>query len=159
VAPSAPIPVVLGALGSRLLRLAGSLADGTITWMANAEAIRSHVAPRVTAAAAAAGRPAPRVIAGLPVAVHDDAAEARAAAASLYAVYGTLPNYQRILDRGGISSPAQAVLVGDEAAVRSQLEALFEAGATEVWADVFAVGEDRSSSRKRTMALLGELVG
>jgi F420-dependent oxidoreductase-like protein len=92
VAPPAPIPVVLGALGPRLLRVAGSLADGTVTWMANAEAIRSHVAPRLAAAASAAGRPAPRVIAGLPVAVHDDAAEARSVAASQYAVYGTLPN-------------------------------------------------------------------
>jgi alkanesulfonate monooxygenase SsuD/methylene tetrahydromethanopterin reductase-like flavin-dependent oxidoreductase (luciferase family) len=127
--------------------------------MANAEAIRSHVVPRITAAASAAGRPAPRVIAGLPVAVHDDAAEARAVAATQYAVYGTLPNYQRILDRGGISSPAQAVVVGDEAAVRGQLEELFAAGVTEVWVDVFAVGDDRSASRKRSMALLGELVG
>jgi F420-dependent oxidoreductase-like protein len=159
VAPAAPIPVVLGALGPRLLRLAGALADGTITWMANAEAIRSHVVPRLTAAASAAGRPAPRVIAGLPVAVHDDAAEARAVAATQYAVYGTLPNYQRILDRGGISSPAQAGVVGDEAAVRGQLEELFAAGVTEVWVDVFAVGDDRSASRKRSMALLGELLG
>lgn len=153
-----PVPVLVGALGVRLLRLAGAGADGTILWMANAEAIRSHVAPTITAAAAGAGRPAPRIVAGLPVAVHDDVDEARALAAKQFAVYGTLPNYRRILGHGGVTSPAEAVVVGDEASVRRQLEELVEAGATEIWADVFAVGDDRAGSRARTTALLRELV-
>ena len=153
-----PLPVLLGALGPRLLRIAGEHADGTILWMANAEAIRSHVAPRITAAAAAAGRGAPRVVAGLPVAVHDDVEEARAVAAKQFAIYRSLPNYQRILAHGGVSAPAEAVVVGDEDAVRAQLEELVDAGATEIWADVFAVGEDRAGSRARTTALLRDLV-
>ena len=82
-------------------------------------------------AAADAGRPAPRIVAGLPVAVHDDVAEARAAAARLYQAYGELPNYQRILARGGITGPAEAVIVGDEDSVAAQVRALFAAGATD----------------------------
>ena len=125
--------------------------------MANAQAVADHVAPRITAAANAAGRPAPRIVAGLPVAVHDDVAEARDTAAREFVVYGTLPNYQRILAHGGISSPGDAAIVGDEASVAEQITALFEAGATDFWAAPMPVGENRSASRARTRALLEEL--
>ena len=97
-----------------MLRVAGEVADGTVTWMANREALESHVVPRITAAAASAGRPAPRVVAGLPVAVHDDVDEAREAAAQQYGFYGNLPNYARILGIGGLERSADACIVGDE---------------------------------------------
>jgi alkanesulfonate monooxygenase SsuD/methylene tetrahydromethanopterin reductase-like flavin-dependent oxidoreductase (luciferase family) len=151
------IPVLLAALGPRLLRVAGEWASGTILWMANARAIESHVAPRITRAASEAGRPAPRIVTGLPVAVHDDVAAARTAAAEQFAIYGSLPNYQRILAHGGITSPAEAAVVGDEQSVTGQIEDLFAAGATDVWAAPFAVGDDHSASRRRTRALLANL--
>jgi alkanesulfonate monooxygenase SsuD/methylene tetrahydromethanopterin reductase-like flavin-dependent oxidoreductase (luciferase family) len=151
------LPLLLAALGPRLLRVAGELADGTILWMANARAIDSHVAPRIKRSAANAGRPSPRIVAGLPVAVHDDEAEARSAAAEQFAIYATLPNYQRILSYGQISSPAEAALVGDEKAVIGQVQELFAAGATDVWAAPFTVGTDRGGSRARTRALLADL--
>jgi alkanesulfonate monooxygenase SsuD/methylene tetrahydromethanopterin reductase-like flavin-dependent oxidoreductase (luciferase family) len=151
------IPVLVAALGPILLRIAGEQADGTVLWMANAQAVSSHVAPRITRAASRSGRPAPRIVAGLPVAVHDDVEEARAAAAEQFAAYGTLPNYQRILEHGGIESPAEAAVVGDEAEVERQIVRLFDAGATDVWAAPFVVGADRSQSRNRTRALLAEL--
>ena len=75
--PPQPVSVMVSALAPRLLRVAGELTDGTILWMANARSIETHVAPKINAAATAAGRPAPRIVAGLPVAVHDDVAEAR----------------------------------------------------------------------------------
>jgi F420-dependent oxidoreductase-like protein len=155
----ARVPVLVAALGPRLLRVAGAHAAGTILWMANARATEQHVAPRIREAAADAGRPEPRIVAGLPVAVHDDVAEARAVAAEQYVVYGQLPNYRRILEKGGVAGPADAVLVGDEAAVTAQIRALFEAGATDFWAAPFPVGEDRSGSRARTRALLKALAG
>jgi F420-dependent oxidoreductase-like protein len=153
----AEIPVMVGALGSRLLRVAGAYTAGTILWMANATAIETHVAPKIRKAAAEAGRPAPRIVAGLPVAVHDDVAEARSAAARQYQTYGELPNYQRILSLGGIAGPAEAVIVGDEDSVAAQVRALFEAGATDVWAAPFTVGDDATGSRARTRALLASL--
>src|SRR5262249_49954068 len=152
-----PVPVLVAALGPRLLRVAGSIADGTILWMGNARAIESHVAPRIGKAAADSGRSAPRIVAGLPVAVHDDVAEARAVAAQQYALYGQLPNYQRILAHGGVSGPADAAIVGDEASVAAQLQGLLDAGATDIWAAIFTVGDDTSGSRRRTRALLREL--
>ena len=154
-----PVPVLLAALGPRLLRVAGEVADGTITWLATARAIESSIAPRIRAAAAAAGRRDPRIVAGLPVAVHDDEAQARVTAASVS--YAAMDNYRRVMDLGGAASAADAAIVGDEASVTAQLRALIGAGATDIWAAVFAVGDDRPSraaSVRRTTGLLRELV-
>jgi F420-dependent oxidoreductase-like protein len=151
------VPVLVAALAPRLLRVAAERAAGTILWMANAAAIAGHVAPTIRKAAEAAGAPAPRIVAGLPVAVTDDVDAAREVAAKVFAVYGTLPNYQRILAHGGVSGPAEASLIGDEAAVTAQIEALFEAGATDLWAAPFPVGPDRAGSRRRTHELLRSL--
>lgn len=152
-----PVPLLVAALAPRLLRVAGAMADGTITWMANARAVGELIAPHIDRAAADAGRTAPRVVVGLPVAVHDDVDAAREAAAAQFAIYGSLPNYQRVLAAGGIEQPADAAVVGDEQSVSTQISALFAAGATDVWAAVFAVGEDRGASRDRTRALLRDL--
>jgi F420-dependent oxidoreductase-like protein len=158
VASPVPVPVLLGALAPRMLRVAGELTDGTVTWFANAVALESHVVPRISAAASGAGRPAPRVVAALPVAVHDDVDEARAECAQVYRAYDELPNYQRILAIGGVDHPAEACVVGDEDAVADQLRALFRAGATDVWAAIMPVGGDRAGSRARTRALLRDLL-
>jgi len=158
VAPAHPISVLVSALGPRLLRLAGEVADGTVLWMAPPRAIGEHVAPKVRAAAEAAGRPAPRIVAGLPVAVHDDITEARDAAAATSGMYAGMENYRRILELGGADSPAAAAIVGDEAAVAHQLQGLLDAGATDIWAAVFPVGEDRRASIGRTKDLLRSLI-
>ena len=158
VPPSHPVPVLVSALGPRLLRVAGEHADGTVLWMAPARAIETHVAPKLHAAAAAAGRPAPRIVAGLPVAVHDDIAEARAAASASSSMYAQMENYTRILEIGGVGAPADAAIVGNEASVASQLQSLLDAGATDIWAAVFPVGDDRRASTRRSKDLLQELV-
>jgi F420-dependent oxidoreductase-like protein len=156
--PAHPVPVLVAALGPRLLRVAGEVADGTVLWVAPPRAIETHVVPKLHAAAAAAGRPAPRIVAGLPVAVHDDEAEARTAAAAHSTAYAGMDNYRRILDIGDTLTPADAAIVGNEASVRAQLRSLVDAGATDIWAAVFPVGDDRRASVRRTTDLLRELV-
>jgi F420-dependent oxidoreductase-like protein len=159
--PAHPVPILVSALGARLLRVAGELADGAVLWMAPPRAIEAHVVPRIRAAAAAAGRPAPRIVAGLPVAVHGDEAEARAAATAHSTAYAGMANYLRILSLGGAATPAEAAIVGDEASVRAQFQSLLDAGATDIWAATFPVGDDREArkaSLRRTTALLKELV-
>jgi F420-dependent oxidoreductase-like protein len=156
--PDGRVPVLVAALASKALRSAGELADGTITWMANRVAIESHVAPKIRKAAADAGKPEPRIVAGLPVAVTDDVDEGRKAASQQFSMYGMLPNYQRILKRGQVDGPAQAAIVGPEDEVAAEIEALFAAGATDVWAAIFPVGDDRRASRDRTKNLLRDLV-
>lgn len=153
-----PLPVLVAALAPVMLRATGALAEGTITWMANARAIETHVSPILRAAAADAGRDEPRIVVGLPVAVCDDEDEGRAEAAKQFAGYGQLPNYRRILDHGGAEGPGDAAVVGDEASVTAQLQGLLDAGGTDVWAAIFPVGGDRRASRDRTRTLLQDLV-
>ena len=125
-----PIPILVAALGPALLRVAGELADGTLTWMASPEVIGKRIAPSITAAAEAAGRPRPRVGVGLPVAVTNDVDGALERAATSYAVYGTLPSYRRLLDEGGHDGPADVVIAGDEGEVAGRIQALADVGAT-----------------------------
>lgn len=140
------VPVLVSALAPRLLRVARDVAEGTVLWMANARAVETHVVPHLGGGS--------RIVAGLPVAVHDDVGEAREVAARLFAGYGTLPNYRRILDIGGAPGPADAAIVGPEAEVEAEIRRLFDAGATDVWAAAFPVNDD---TRGRTRALLKQL--
>jgi F420-dependent oxidoreductase-like protein len=149
-----PFPVLVAALGTKMLELAGSVADGTVTWMTGPATIESHIVPTITAAAERAGRPAPRIGVGLPVCVTDDVAGARERAASLFEMYGTLPSYRAMLDKEGAGGPADVVVVGDEDAVRAQVEHLAAVGTTDFVANVFGSAEERA----RTRALLRSLL-
>jgi F420-dependent oxidoreductase-like protein len=151
------VPVLVAALAPLMLQLAGERTDGTILWMADERAVGEHVVPRLVAAAHAAGRPDPRVVASLPVAVCDDGDAARERAAQLFALYGEIPTYRRILDRGGATGPADVCVVGDEAAVEARLRGFRDAGVTDLAATVFPVGEDHAASRQRTRDLLAHL--
>ncbi len=154
-----PPPVLIAALAPIMLRTAGELTDGTVTWMTGARTIETHVAPRITAAAKGAGRPAPRIVVALPVAVTDDADAARQRAAALFQMYGTLPNYQRMLKLEGADGPANVAIVGDEAAVERQVRDIASAGATDFAAAIFPVGDDAAASMRRTSALMKTLIG
>ncbi len=123
--------VCVAALGPKMLSIAGTLADGTITWMTGPKTVGAHIAPRITDAADKAGRTSPRIVVGLPVAVTDDEAAAREKAASVFQIYGHLPSYRAMLDREGAGGPADVAIVGDEASVLAQIEEVFAQGATE----------------------------
>lgn len=126
-----PVPVVVAALGEVMLGHAGRLAEGTITWMTGPKTLESHIAPRLRRAAEAAGRPAPRIVAGLPVALTNDVEGARKRLGEVFQIYGQLPSYRAMLDREGVESPAGVALVGDEASLRSQIERLRDGGVTD----------------------------
>jgi F420-dependent oxidoreductase-like protein len=151
---SSPVRVLVAALGPLMLELAGARADGTVTWMTGPVTLRDHVIPTIVAAAAAAGRPAPIVGAGFPVCVTDDVAAARANAAETFAIYATLPSYRAMLDREGATGPGDVAIVGDEAAVAAQIDALGGLGVTDLVASVFGSVEERN----RTYAFLGDLL-
>jgi len=156
---SHPVPLLLSAMSPRLLRVAGEQADGTITFLAQAKALETHVVPKLHAAAAAAGRPAPRIVAGLPVAVHDDVSEVRATVAATTArIFDPLPNYQRIIAAGGAEGTADVAIAGDATSVARQLQAVIDAGATDIWASPIAVGDDPAASVRRTLDTLRELL-
>ena len=130
-----------------------------MTWMVGKNTIRSSTAPRIAKAAADAGRPSPRVVVGLPVCVHDDNAQATARAVQIFQGYGQLPNYRRQLDAEGFDQAGEIAVVGDEAEVTAELQAYFDAGATEVIASIYPAGDDSRGSFARTTALLQNLAG
>jgi F420-dependent oxidoreductase-like protein len=154
-----PLPVLIAALAPVMLRMAGEMTDGTITWMVGPKALEGHIVPRITNAANEAGRPAPRVVVGLPIAVTDDPEGAKERAARSFQVYGTLPNYKRVLDIEGVGGPADVAIVGKENEVEQQLRDLASAGATDFLAGMFPVRDDVQASLGRTRTLLKWLVG
>jgi F420-dependent oxidoreductase-like protein len=157
-----PNPVLLAALGPVMLRIAGEHASGTILWLADERAVGEHVVPRIAKAAAEAGRPAPRVIAGVPVALcpKDEVDGARRYANRVLGHAEFCPSYQRLLDAGDATDVGDILAAGDEATVVDRLRAFRDAGATDLAVRVLALGPDRESriaSRRRTLEFLASL--
>ena len=136
-----PVSVLLAGLGPKMLALAGAVADGTVTWMVGPRTLRDHVAPVVREAAARAGRPAPRIVVELPVALTKDVAAAQEVARRMFKTYATLPSYRAMLDREGAAGPAEVAVIGDEDAIGEQLVRLAEIGATDFVAAPFATAQ------------------
>ncbi len=144
-------PVVFAALGPQMLKLAGARCDGTITWMTGAKTLGSLTVPTISEAASDAGRPAPEIVAGMPIWVTDDVDAARTAAAETFAIYGQLPSYRAMLDREGLGGPEDLAIIGDEAECAGRVDELAAAGTTQFIASEFASDAD---GRQRTRAFL-----
>lgn len=145
--------VLVAALGPVLLGVAGRSTDGTVTWMTGRRTIAEHVAPTIADAAAGAGRPAPRVVAALPVTVSATREAARDRIDHAFAIYPSLPSYKAMLDREGATRPSDIALVGSEEEVASAVATLADAGVTDFVAA--AVGDELE--RDRTLTLLAQL--
>jgi 5,10-methylenetetrahydromethanopterin reductase len=141
-------PVLVAALGTAMLRLAGRVADGTVTWMTGTQTIDSHISPTIRAAADKAGRPAPRVGVALPVTVTTDVEAAKERVNKEFALYPSLPSYRAMLDKEGADSPADIAFIGDEETVAAHIEKLAAAGATDFVASVVGNAEERERSFK-----------
>lgn len=160
--PVAPVPVLVAALGPVMLRIAGEQADGTVLWMADERAIAEHVVPKISKAAADAGRPAPRVVAGLPVCLcaPGQVDEARARANRILGEAEVSPNYQRLLEQGDARDIGDLCLAGDEETIAAGLRRYADAGATDLSVRLLPIGDDRDAliaSKRRTREMLAEL--
>lgn len=154
VAGADPVPLVLAALGPKMLDLCGREATGTVTWMAGHKALKEHVVPRISVAAKEAGISAPRVIAGVPMAITNDRDKALEVAARVFAIYGQLPAYRNMLDRGGAKDPVEMILVGEPGEVQDEVKRLEDIGVTDLCAFVFHADD---SAYERTVDFLGSL--
>jgi F420-dependent oxidoreductase-like protein len=146
-------PVLVAALGETMLKLAGTVADGTITWMTGTATVAGHIAPTITDAALAAGRPAPRVVVSLPIAVTNDREAAKERINEAFAIYPNLPSYKAMLDKEGAGAAADIGFIGDEEAVAASISKLADAGATDFVAAI--VGD--AAERARGFELISEL--
>ncbi len=151
-----PVSVVVAALGPRMLKIAGELADGTNTWMVGPRTMETHIVKNISAAAEGAGRPAPRVVAGVPVGLTMKPDELREQTAKNLVIYGQLPSYRAMLDREGAAGPADIAILGDENALRGGIQQFENAGVTEFNA---AILSDDPEGYTRTLEFLASLKG
>jgi alkanesulfonate monooxygenase SsuD/methylene tetrahydromethanopterin reductase-like flavin-dependent oxidoreductase (luciferase family) len=137
--------VRIGTFLSRSARLAGGLADGAVTTWTSAQAIATHIAPRVTEAPVAAGRPAPRVAAIVMAAVTGHPERVRQGVAQQAGAASSLPSYRALLDRQGLGGVHETVLAGDEDTVAAGIRSYADAGANDVLVSI--LGDDEQFSR------------
>jgi len=151
---SAPPEVTVAALGPQALRVAGRFVAGTNLAWVGPRTIRDHIVPTISQAAADAGRPAPRVIATLPICVTDDPGPARERLTANTTMYASLPSYQAMFEREGVSETGELAMIGSESEVEELVAGLAVAGVTDYAASEFGLTPD---DRSRTRALLVRL--
>lgn len=148
-----PPSLLVSALGPVMLRIAGELTDGTVTALTGPVALANHVVPTISRAAAAAGRPAPRIVAAVSASVTADPDGARARRAEEASFLEAMPSYRAMLDREGAAGAGDVAIVGDETTVERGVQRYADAGATELVVNPFGSAADRT----RTIALLASL--
>ncbi|MER7396044.1 TIGR03564 family F420-dependent LLM class oxidoreductase [Streptomyces sp. NPDC000151] len=151
------VPLLVAAMGPQALRASGELADGILPNLAGPRALAEHIVPAVTAAAEAAGRAAPRIVAFVHGVVTDDVDAVRETVTGQLAFYEQIPSYARAIELSGGKRAVDVAVIGDERTVAAEVRRYRDAGATEVvFVGTEAAGD---ADRRRTWDLLGELAG
>lgn len=155
----APTPVMIAALGPLMLQLAGERASGTVLWLADERTIASHVVPTITNAAAGAGRPSPRVMAGVPVCLcrEDEVDAAIERTNRTLSEVVASPNYVRLMEHGDAESIGDVLICGNETSMEKRMRGFAEAGVTDLNCRIVTLGENRDeikASAERTREFL-----
>ncbi len=145
-------PILLAALGPRMLDLAGRRAAGTTVGQCGPVTIAGHVAPRIRQAAADAGRPEPRIMALIRLCVTDDHAGAFALAQQVGARYAALPSYAAVLEREGLDDPGELHLIGSAEQVLDGLGRYAEAGVTDFRLEIAAHDDEAREQSREALA-------
>ncbi len=143
--PGPRVDVGLGVLRPGMARLAGQVADAAITWLTPPGYLAEVIVPALRAGAADAGRPMPRLVAMVPMALRRADRDPAAFCAAGNSAHLSLPHYTDMLARSGIDvrrldpvDRARAVIAGsafvegDVDSVVDQLDAYRRAGVDEV---------------------------
>lgn len=115
--PNPDIPIYLAALGPKMLRLAGEVADGVVLWLCDPGYIAEEVVPGIAEGAERAGRdPAEiEIVPAVTVSVTDDAAPAFDKMRRMLVTYLSLPFYRNMLARAGFQEDLDRFDAGIEA--------------------------------------------
>lgn len=147
------VPLLLAALGPRMLQVAGERADGAITWMTGLRTLEDHVVARLFPAAEVAGKPTPRLVASLPVCVTDKPDEAHRLASRMFLIYRSLPAYRAMLERERVDHGGDIALIGSEKEVAERVRRLKDMGVTDLNALVIGTPDEQSRTRSFLPAL------
>ena len=150
-----PVPVLIAAMGERMLGLAGALADGTSLWMTGPDTIESYIAPTLREASERAGRDMPRIVAAFPIAVTDDPDTARTVVGKMLRGYSPIPSYRAMLDREGAAGPEDVAILGDERALDEALDRLEAMGVSDFSGSIMPV--DPEAEGRTTAYLISRL--
>jgi len=156
VADPMPVPVILAALGSQMLEIAGREADGTILWMTGFGAIERHIVPKLRAAAQSAGRADPRVVAGMHIALTSDAEAGAAHMNTMLEQYQGMPSYRAMIDLEGAMRPEDFAIIGDERTLDAGIARLEDIGVTDFDANILELDD---GCRARTLDYLTSKTG
>lgn len=115
------VEIGLGVLRPGMARLAGEVADVAITWLAPASYLRDVIMPALREGAEKAGRPVPRVVSAVPMAIQKRGRDAAEVALASNAAHLKAEHYQDMLGRAG--------LVLGELDPLQQAQALVDSGA------------------------------
>lgn len=143
-------PVLISALREGAFRLAGELSDGAISWMCPVPYLLAKALPALQAGAASRSRPAPPLVAHIPVALSSDRQAVLASARTQVGRYARLPFYAHMFADAGLPIPPDGtmpaalleslVVSGDEASVTARLRELLGTGLDELLVMLVAVG-------------------
>ena len=150
---AADTPILLAALGPRMLELAGRRVQGTTVGQCGPRTIATYIAPTLRAAADAAERPEPRIMALIRICVTDDVAGAYALARETAARYRAVPSYAAVQDKEGLEDPAELHLIGTWERIVDGLGAYAAAGVTDFRLEIAA---HDSTARDATRAALAD---
>jgi F420-dependent oxidoreductase-like protein len=136
------VPILVSTLGKGAFRAAGELADGALSWNCPVPYLLKTGLPALAEGAKQAGRPAPPLVAHIPVALSTDRQAVLAAARKQLGSYGQLPFYRQMFAEAGYPVPEDGtlpealidslVVSGDEQTIPTRLNELLSNGLDEL---------------------------
>lgn len=159
------VPLLLSTLGEGAFRAAGELADGALSWNCPVSYLLKRGLPALEEGAKQAQRPAPPLVAHIPVAVAQDRQAVIAAARKHAGHYGHLPFYRHMFAEAGYpvsedgTLPEELidnlVVSGDEQTIATRLRELLSNGLDELLLQPVPV-KDGAQEWSRLTHLIGQ---
>jgi len=160
-------PILISALREGAFHLAGEISDGAISWVCPVPYLLEKALPALRAGAAQSKRPAPPLVAHIPVAFSQDRQAVLAAGhQQISSRYARLPFYAKMFaDAGFPVSPDgtapdalidNLVISGDEATIATRLADLLATGLDELLVMLVVVA-DPQAEEAQLMHLIGQL--
>jgi F420-dependent oxidoreductase-like protein len=160
------VTVMASALRPNGFKVCGELADGAISWVCPLPYLRDVAVPALKAGAAKAGRPAPPLVAHVPVVVSEDLDAVREGARKQIGFYPRVPYYSQMFQDAGFPEAKEGqlsdrmidslVVHGSADQVKARLRGLPAFGASELLAMPILPPDD-AGALTRTLKTLGEL--
>ena len=163
---TAQIPLLISALGEKAFRMAGEISDGAISWVCPVPYLLDKALPALRAGAQASNRPAPPLVAHIPVALSTDDEAVHKAALARLSYYTKAPFYAHMFAEAGFPLAADGsgtdalvkslVVAGNQAEVERRLRELIASGLDELMLMQVSV-VDETREREQLLEIITSL--